>query len=87
MGSTEIESFGWPGIKASYTIQRDTGHRYYRGALRRARDKGVIWECHHEHIARGYNDDDGALRCATREHWRRSREARRGAGSGEGGAS
>lgn len=69
------EQFGWPGIRTSYTVQRDNqGYRCYRGALRRSKDRGVIWECGHVHYARGFHSD-GAQWCANQEHWRRSREA------------
>lgn len=72
----EEEAFGWPSIKTSYTRHRGKqGYLIYRGALRRDADKSVMWECEHEHTARGYNDNDGALRCANQEHWRRSRAA------------
>lgn len=73
------EPFGWPSIRDSYTIQRDEqGNRCYRGALRRDTDQGVIWECDHQHYARGYYSG-GARWCATQEHWRRAEEARRAA--------
>ena len=64
-----------PSIRASYTMQVDEqGYRCYRGALRRASDRSIVWECEHRHYARGFYGG-GAQACANQEYWRRSRAA------------
>jgi hypothetical protein len=56
-------------LYAGWTIYGHSAHRFLHGALRRASDKGVVWECDHDHG--GYVDARG---CARRELRRRTEE-------------
>jgi hypothetical protein len=54
------------GLYAGWTIYGHGAHRFLHGALRRVSDKGVVWECDHDHG--GYLD---ARACGQRELHRR----------------
>lgn len=64
-------------LRASYTVQRGGPYnrvRYYRGALRRRSDDGVIWECSHEHESPSAWSISAAP-CAQQELRRRIKQA------------
>ena len=67
---------------------RFSGIHYWRGVIRRASDRGGIWECDHEHFERGADRPDGrsfgAVFCAGEELRQR---AAANSPSGEGGES
>lgn len=69
-------------IRASYTFIRTALGHYYRGAIRRRSDEGVIWECDHEH-AKASQTRESALWCAQTEYRRTGQPAAVSAEEGE----